>query len=168
MAGNSIGHTFKLTTFGESHGEAIGGVIDGVPSNFQIDLEAVQLELDRRRPGQSDIVTQRKESDTVRFLSGIFDEKTTGAPIGFIIENENQKSKDYSHIKDVYRPSHADFTYDKKYGHRDYRGGGRSSARETACRVVAGAIAKQLLKEVTIHAYTSSVGDIFLEKPYQD
>jgi len=165
MAGNSIGHTFKLTTFGESHGEAIGGVIDGVPSNFQIDLEAVQLELDRRRPGQSEIVTQRKESDTVRFLSGIFDEKTTGAPIGFIIENENQKSKDYSHIKDVYRPSHADFTYDKKYGHRDYRGGGRSSARETACRVVAGAIAKQFLKHIGIkvESFVSQVGTIKLE-----
>src|SRR5690554_2709151 len=143
MAGNSIGHTFKLTTFGESHGEAIGGVIDGVPSNFALDLRAVQVELDRRRPGQSDIVTQRKESDIVRFLSGIFEGKTTGAPIGFVIENENQKSKDYSHIENIYRPSHADFNYDKKYGHRDFRGGGRSSARETASRVVAGAIAKR-------------------------
>jgi chorismate synthase len=165
MAGNSIGHTFKLSTFGESHGEAIGGVIDGVPSNFILDLEAVQLELDRRRPGQSDIVTQRKESDTVRFLSGFFEGKTTGAPIGFIIENENQKSKDYSHIKDVYRPSHADLTYDKKYGHRDYRGGGRSSARETASRVVAGAIAKQFLHHlgIQINAFVSQVGTIKLE-----
>ncbi|RYM34531.1 chorismate synthase [Brumimicrobium glaciale] len=164
MAGNSIGHTFKLTTFGESHGEAIGGILDGAPSNFKLDLEAVQLELDRRKPGQSDIVTQRKESDTVRFLSGIFEGKTTGSPIGFVIENENQKSKDYSHIKDVYRPSHADLTYDKKYGHRDYRGGGRSSARETASRVVAGAIAKQFLQHlgVTINAFVSQVGTIKL------
>jgi chorismate synthase len=164
MAGNSIGHTFKLTTFGESHGEAIGGIIDGIPSNFKLDLEAVQLELDRRKPGQSDIVTQRKESDTVRFLSGIFEGKTTGSPIGFVIENENQKSKDYSHIKDVYRPSHADLTYDKKYGHRDYRGGGRSSARETASRVVAGAIAKQFLQHlgITINAFVSQVGTIKL------
>src|SRR5690554_6165571 len=165
MAGNSIGHIFTLTTFGESHGEAIGGVIDGVPSNFKLDLAAVQLELDRRRPGQSDIVTQRKESDTVRFLSGIFEGKTTGAPIGFVIENENQKSKDYSHISDIYRPSHADFTYDKKYGHRDYRGGGRSSARETASRVVAGAIAKQFLNHlgIKIEAFVSQVGTIKLE-----
>jgi chorismate synthase len=165
MTGNSIGHAFKLTTFGESHGEAIGGVIDGVPSDFKLDLGAVQLELDRRRPGQSDIVTQRKESDTVHFLSGIFEGKTTGAPIGFFIENENQKSKDYSHIKDIYRPSHADLTYDKKYGHRDYRGGGRSSARETASRVVAGAIAKQFLKHLGIHvnAFVSQVGSIKLK-----
>jgi len=165
MAGNSIGHTFKLTTFGESHGEAIGGVIDGVPSNFALDLRAVQVELDRRRPGQSDIVTQRKESDTVRFLSGIFEGKTTGAPIGFVIENENQKSKDYSHIENIYRPSHADFTYDKKYGHRDYRGGGRSSARETASRVVAGAIAKQFLNHlgIKVEAFVSQVGPIKLE-----
>jgi chorismate synthase len=165
MAGNSIGHSFTLTTFGESHGEAIGGIIDGVPSNFELDLEAVQLELDRRRPGQSDIVTQRKESDTVRFLSGIFEGKTTGAPIGFVIENENQKSKDYSHIKDIYRPSHADYTYDKKFGHRDYRGGGRSSARETASRVVAGAIAKQFLNYlgIRINAFVSQVGTIKLE-----
>lgn len=165
MGGNSIGHTFKLTTFGESHGEAIGGVIDGVPSNFELNLEAVQVELDRRRPGQSEIVTQRKESDTVRFLSGVFEGKTTGSPIGFIIENENQKSKDYSHIKDVYRPSHADYTYDKKYGHRDYRGGGRSSARETATRVVAGAIAKQFLEHIGIqvNSFVSQVGTLKLE-----
>ncbi len=165
MVGNSIGHTFKLTTFGESHGKAIGGIIDGVPSNFKLNLEAVQIEIDRRRPGQSDIVTQRKESDTVRFLSGIFEGKTTGSPIGFVIENENQKPKDYSHIKDVYRPSHADFTYDKKYGHRDYRGGGRSSARETASRVVAGAIAKQFLQHlgIQINAFVSQVGTLKLE-----
>ena len=165
MGGNSIGHTFVLTTFGESHGEAIGGVIDGVPSNFKLDLEAVQAELDRRRPGQSAIVTQRKESDTVQFLSGIFEQKTTGAPIGFIISNNDQKPKDYNHLEDVYRPSHADFTYDQKYGHRDYRGGGRSSARETACRVVAGAIAKQFLNHVgiKIEAFVSQVGTLKLE-----
>ncbi|WP_417857236.1 chorismate synthase [Xanthomarina gelatinilytica] len=168
MAGNIFGNLFKLTTFGESHGEAIGGIIDGCPSGLKLDFDAIQNELNRRKPGQSEIVTQRKEPDTVEFLSGIFEGITTGTPIGFTIKNTNQKSKDYSHIKDVYRPSHADYTYEKKYGIRDYRGGGRSSARETACRVVAGAIAKQLLKEVTIHAYTSSVGDIFLEKPYQD
>ena len=168
MAGNSFGNLFKLTTFGESHGKAIGGVIDGCPSGLQLDVEAIQGELNRRKPGQSEIVTQRKEPDTVNFLSGIFEGQTTGTPIGFIIENANQKSKDYSHIKDTYRPSHADYTYDKKYGIRDYRGGGRSSARETACRVVAGAIAKQLLKDIKINAFTSSVGDIFINKPYQD
>ncbi|MCL8006068.1 chorismate synthase [Gelidibacter japonicus] len=168
MAGNSFGKLFKLTTFGESHGVAIGGVIDGCPSGIHLDFEAIQSEMDRRKPGQSDIVTQRKESDVVEFLSGVFEGQTTGTPIGFIIKNTDHKSNDYSHIKDVYRPSHADYTYDKKYGVRDYRGGGRSSARETACRVVAGAIAKQMLKDVKIHAFTSSVGDIFLEKPYQD
>ena len=168
MAGNSFGNLFKLSTFGESHGEAIGGVIDGCPSGIELDFEAIQNEMDRRKPGQSKIVTQRKEPDSVRFLSGIFEGKTTGTPIGFVIENTNQKSKDYSHIKDVYRPSHADYVYDKKYGHRDYRGGGRSSARETACRVVAGAIAKQLLSNLKINAFVSSVGDICLEKPYQD
>ena len=168
MAGNSFGKLFKLTTFGESHGVAIGGIIDGCPSGIQLDFEAIQSEMDRRRPGQSDIVTQRKESDVVEFLSGIFEGQTTGTPIGFIIKNTDQKSNDYSHIKDVYRPSHADYTYDKKYGVRDYRGGGRSSARETASRVVAGAIAKQMLKDVKIQAYTSSVGDLFLDKPYQD
>ncbi len=168
MAGNSYGKLFTLTTFGESHGEAIGGIIDGCPSGVYLDFDAIQNELNRRKPGQSEIVTQRKEPDTVQFLSGIFEGQTTGTPIGFTIQNTNQKSADYSHIKDVYRPSHADYTYEKKYGVRDYRGGGRSSARETASRVVAGAIAKQLLKDVKIFAYTSSVGDIFLEKPYQD
>ncbi|WP_452233031.1 chorismate synthase [Lacinutrix sp. MEBiC02595] len=168
MAGNSFGNVFKVTTFGESHGIAIGGVIDGCPSGLQLDLEAIQNELNRRKPGQSEIVTQRKEPDTVEFLSGIFEGQTTGTPIGFIIKNANQKSKDYTHIKDVYRPSHADYTYDKKYGVRDYRGGGRSSARETACRVVAGAIAKQVLSNVKINAFTSSVGEIFIDKPYQD
>jgi len=168
MAGNSFGNLFKLTTFGESHGKVIGGVIDGCPAGLKIDIETIQNELNRRKPGQSEIVTQRKEPDTVNFLSGIFEGVSTGTPIGFTIENANQKSKDYSHIKDAYRPSHADYTYDKKYGTRDYRGGGRSSARETACRVVAGAIAKQLLKDIKINAFTSSVGKIFIDKPYQD
>ena len=168
MAGNSFGKLFKLTTFGESHGTAIGGIIDGCPAGIQLDFEAIQNEMNRRKPGQSKIVTQRKEPDTVEFYSGIFEGQTTGTPIGFVIHNTNQKSKDYSHIKDVYRPSHADYTYDKKYGIRDYRGGGRSSARETACRVVAGAIAKQCINEININAFTSSVGDIFVEKPYQD
>ena len=168
MAGNTFGNIFKLTTFGESHGEAIGGVIDGCPAGVSIDLDAIENQMMRRRPGQSTIVTQRKETDTVRFLSGIFEGKTTGSPIGFIIENTNQKSADYTHIKDSYRPSHADYTFDKKYGHRDYRGGGRSSARETACRVAAGAIASQLLGAIAIIGYVSSVGDLTLEKPYQE
>ena len=167
MAGNTFGNFFKLTTFGESHGEAMGGVIDGCPAGVSIDLDAIENQMMRRRPGQSEIVTQRKEADTVRFLSGIFEGKTTGAPIGFIIENTNQKPADYTHIKDSYRPSHADYTFDKKYGHRDYRGGGRSSARETACRVAAGAIASQLLGAISITGYVSSVGDLTLEKPYQ-
>ena len=168
MAGNSFGKVFKLTTFGESHGIAIGGIIDGCPSGLTLNLDAIQYELDRRKPGQSKIVTQRKEPDSVEFLSGVFEGVTTGTPIGFVIKNTNQKSKDYSHIKNVYRPSHADYTYDKKYGIRDYRGGGRSSARETASRVVAGAIAKQLISSIKINAFTSSVGDIFIDKPYQD
>lgn len=167
MAGNSFGTVFKLTTFGESHGVAIGGVIDGCPAGVTINFDAIQSEMDRRKPGQSKIVTQRKESDTVEFLSGIFEGQTTGTPIGFIIKNTNQKSKDYSHIKDVFRPSHADFTYTEKYGNRDYRGGGRSSARETACRVVAGAIAKQFLSSIDIQAFTSSVGDLNLIGNYQ-
>ncbi len=165
---NTIGRIFRLTTFGESHGKAIGGIIDGCPSGIELDLEKIQSELDRRKPGQSKIVTQRKESDTVQFLSGIFEGKTTGASIGFIIPNENQKSKDYLHIEDVFRPSHADFTYQKKYGIRDHRGGGRSSARETANWVVGGAVAKQMLSDVKINAWVSSVGDLFLEKPYQE
>ena len=168
MAGNTFGNFFKLTTFGESHGEAMGGVIDGCPAGVSIDLDAIENQMMRRRPGQSAIVTQRKEADTVRFLSGIFEGKTTGSPIGFIIENTNQKSADYTHIKDSYRPSHADYTFDKKYGHRDYRGGGRSSARETACRVAAGAIASQLLGAIAITGFVSSVGDLTLEKPYQE
>lgn len=165
---NTFGKIYRLTTFGESHGEAIGGIIDGCPSGIELDLEKIQSELDRRKPGQSKIVTQRKESDTVQFLSGLFEAKTTGTPIGFIIENENQKSKDYSHIEDVFRPSHADFTYQNKYGIRDYRGGGRSSARETANWVIGGAVAKQILPDVEINAWVSSVGDLFLEKPYQE
>ncbi len=166
MAGNSFGKLFKLTTFGESHGKAIGGIIDGCPAGLSLDLEKIQDELNKRRPGQSAIVTQRKELDTVEFLSGIFEGKTTGTPIGFVIQNADQKSKDYSHIKDTYRPSHADYTYDEKYGVRDYRGGGRSSARETASRVVGGAIAKQLIPEIAFLTYTSSVGAIKMEKNY--
>lgn len=165
---NSIGTRFTLTTFGESHGLAYGGIIDGCPSNIAIDLAFVQSELDRRKPGQSKLVSQRKESDTVQFLSGIFEGKTTGTPIGFIIENENQKSQDYDQLKETFRPSHADYTYDKKYGNRDYRGGGRSSARETVNWVVAGAIAKQIIPEIKITAFVSSVGTIYIDKPYQD
>lgn len=168
MAGNTFGNLFKLTTFGESHGVAIGGVLDGCPAGIVLDLEAIQNELDRRKPGQSAIVTQRKEPDTVEFLSGLFEGKTTGTPIGFAIRNTNQKSHDYSHIKDSYRPSHADYVYDQKYGFRDYRGGGRSSARETASRVVAGAIAKQFLKNIQINAFVSQVGELTLDKDYKN
>jgi chorismate synthase len=170
MAGNTFGKIFTLTSFGESHGVAIGGIIDGCPAGLKMDVDFIQFELNRRKPGQSKIVTQRKEEDKVEFLSGIFEGKTTGTPIGFIILNKDQKSKDYSHLKDSFRPSHADFTYEKKYGHRDYNGGGRSSARETAVRVVAGAIAKLILKKykISIDAYVSSVGDIFLEKDYTE
>ncbi|WP_159799006.1 chorismate synthase [Flavobacterium sp. MK4S-17] len=167
MGGNTLGNRFRLTTFGESHGEAVGGVIDGCPAGILLDIELIQKELDRRKPGQSAIVSQRREDDKVEILSGVFEGKTTGAPIGFIVRNENQKPKDYSHIKDVYRPSHADYTYEKKYGIRDYRGGGRSSARETVSRVVGGAVAKQVLPDIKINAFVSSVGDIFIDKPYQ-
>lgn len=168
MASNTFGNQLTLTTFGESHGQAIGGIIDGFPAGLKVDIAAIQKDLDRRKPGQSAIVTQRKEADEVQFLSGIFEGKTTGASIGFIIQNTNQKSKDYSHNVNVYRPSHADFTYDKKYGVRDYRGGGRTSARETANWVVAGALAKQLISTIKINAFTSSVGEITINKPYQD
>lgn len=168
MAGNIFGNLFKVTTFGESHGVAIGGVLDGCPSGIELDLDAIQKDLDRRKPGQSAIVTQRKEPDTVEFYSGLFEGKTTGTPIGFAIHNTNQKSHDYSHIKDSYRPSHADYVYDQKYGFRDYRGGGRSSARETASRVVAGAIAKQFLSSIKINAYVSQVGDMRLDKGYKE
>ncbi len=170
MAGNSFGQIFKLTTFGESHGIAIGGIIDGCPAGLKIDIDFIQNELDRRKPGQSYITTQRKESDTVEFLSGIFEGLTTGTPIGFIIKNQNQKSNDYQHLKDNYRPSHADFTYQQKYGMRDYRGGGRSSARETACRIVGGAIAKLILntKNISINAFVKQVGPIKLHKNFEE
>jgi chorismate synthase len=162
MAGNTFGQLFKISTFGESHGQAIGVIIDGCPAQLSIDLEYIQSELDKRKPGQSKITTQRKESDTVQILSGIFEGKSTGTPIALLIPNEDHRSKDYEHNKDIYRPSHADYTYDAKYGIRDHRGGGRSSARETAARVAAGAIAKLLLKEHGIHvfAHVSAVGKI--------
>lgn len=168
MSGNTIGKLFKLTTFGESHGEALGGIIEGCPSGIELDLNAIKTEMSRRKPGQSSIVTQRKEEDDVQFLSGLFEGKTTGTSIGFLIKNNNQKPEDYSDIKSTYRPSHADYVYEKKYGVRDYRGGGRSSARETASRVVAGAIAKQIIPTIKINAFVSSVGDIYLNKPYQE
>ena len=168
MGNNTFGNLFTVTTYGESHGEAIGGIIDGCPAGLELDLDAIQHEMDRRKPGQSSIVTQRKEADKVNFLSGIFEGKTTGTSIGFTIQNTNQKSKDYSHNVNVYRPSHADYTYDKKYGTRDYRGGGRTSARETANWVVAGAVAKQLIASIKINAFTSSVGEITINKPYQE
>lgn len=168
MAGNSYGTLFKITTFGESHGEALGGTIDGCPPGITLDFEAIRYQMARRKPGQSAIVSQRSEEDEVQFLSGIFEGKTTGSPIGFLIPNTDQKPKDYSHIKDTYRPSHADYVYEKKYGIRDYRGGGRSSARETASRVAAGAVARQVLPDIKINAFVSSVGDIFIDKPYQD
>lgn len=162
MAGNSFGDIFKITTFGESHGKAIGVILDGCPSNIEIDEEFIQSELDKRKPGQSKITTQRKESDTAQILSGVFEGKSTGTPIAIVIPNEDQRSKDYSHISDKFRPSHADYTYQMKYGIRDYRGGGRSSARETAARVAAGAIAKLFLKQqgIEIFAHVSGVGNI--------
>ncbi len=162
MAGSIFGNIFRVSTFGESHGVGLGGVIDGCPAGVEIDEEFIQAELDRRKPGQSKIVTQRKEGDKVKFYSGIFEGKSTGTSIGFVIENDNQKSRDYDHIKDKFRPSHADYTFTEKYGIRDYRGGGRSSARETVSRVVAGAIAKLVLKhfDITVNAYVSQVGAI--------
>lgn len=162
MAGNSFGQLFNITTFGESHGVAIGVIIDGCPAGLTIDLDFIQAELDKRRPGQSKITTQRKESDTVQILSGVFEGKSTGTPIALLIQNEDQRSKDYGHNIDVYRPSHADYVYDAKYGIRDHRGGGRSSARETAARVAAGAIAKLLLNHngVEIFAHVTAVGKI--------
>lgn len=167
---NTIGKIFTFTGFGESHGEAIGGVIDGMPAGVRIDLAAVQHQLDRRKPGQSAVTTSRKESDTVKVLSGLMDGVTTGQPIGFVIYNENQHSADYDHLKDAFRPSHADYTFTVKYGLRDHRGGGRSSARETATRVVAGAFARQVLERsgISIRAYTSQVGDIRLDTDYRD
>ncbi len=168
--GNSFGRLFRITTFGESHGKAIGCVIDGCPAGLEIDEKFIQSELDRRKPGQSKITTQRKESDAAEILSGVFEGKTTGAPIAILIRNQDQKSRDYSHIADKFRPSHADYTYHEKYGIRDYRGGGRSSARETAARVAAGAVAKLLLKKigVEINAWVSQVGDIKLEKSFKE
>ncbi len=169
MAGNTTGKLFCLTTFGESHGEAIGGVIDGCPPGLKIDMDFIQNELEKRKPGQSFLTTKREETDKVEFLSGIFNGKTTGAPIGFIIKNIDKKTEDYEFLKDIYRPSHADYTYEKKYGVRDYRGGGRASARETAARVVGGAVAKIILKNsgINIIAYVSKIGDIELEKDYK-
>ena len=160
--GNSYGTLFKISTFGESHGKALGVIIDGCPAGLEIDETFIQQELTRRKPGQSKITTQRKENDNFEILSGVFEGKSTGTPIAIVIHNQDQKSKDYSHIADKYRPSHADYTYDVKYGIRDYRGGGRSSARETAARVAAGAIAKMMLSKlgVNITAYVSQVGDI--------
>ena len=167
---NTFGEIFRLTTFGESHGPAIGGVIDGMPAGICIDLGVVQHELDRRRPGQSALTTPRKESDRVEILSGLFEGKTTGTPIGFIIRNENQHSADYDNLRDVFRPSHADYTYYNKYGIRDHRGGGRASARETAARCVAGAFAKIALQTqgISVKAYTSQVGGIALLGTYKD
>lgn len=167
---NTFGTIFRLTSFGESHGPAIGGVIDGCPGGIRVDMDFIQHELDRRKPGQSAITTPRKEDDKVEFLSGIYDGKTTGTPIGFIIRNNNQHSSDYDNLKEVFRPSHADYTYQTKYGNRDHRGGGRSSARETIARCVAGALAKLVLKELGIHitAYTSQVGSVILQKNYQE
>jgi chorismate synthase len=168
MAGNSFGEIFGITTFGESHGKAIGVVIDGCPAGLEVDLTAIQYQLDRRKPGQSHITTQRKESDTFEILSGIFEGRTLGSPIAAIIKNEDQKPADYEHLKEAFRPSHADFTYETKYGIRDYRGGGRASARETAARVIAGAIAQQLIQRegVEIAAYVSAVGHLRSEKSY--
>jgi chorismate synthase len=168
---NRYGQVFSITTFGESHGKGIGVTIDGMPAGVDVDMEHLSYELQRRKPGQSRITTQRKEDDEVEILSGIFEGQTTGTPIGMLIRNQDQRSKDYSHIADKFRPSHADFTYQEKYGVRDYRGGGRSSARETAARVAAGALAKQFLQQtagVTCHAFVSQVGDLKLEKDYTD
>ncbi|MBQ8442437.1 MAG: chorismate synthase [Bacteroides sp.] len=167
---NSFGNIFRLTSFGESHGPGVGGVIDGFPAGITIDIDLVQQELSRRRPGQSQLTTSRQEPDKVEFLSGIFEGKSTGCPIGFIVWNKNQHSNDYENIRNLFRPSHADFTYTQKFGIRDHRGGGRSSARETISRVVAGALAKQALNQlgIRITAYTSQVGDIKLEKDYKE
>lgn len=171
MAGNSFGEVFKISTFGESHGKAIGVLIDGCPAGLTISIEDIQLELDRRKPGQSHITTARIEKDQVQILSGVFEGQTLGTPIALLIENEDQESKDYSHLKNAFRPSHADFTYQEKYGIRDYRGGGRASARETATRVAAGAVAKKLnasLTKLSVKAFVSSIANIHLEKNYQE
>jgi chorismate synthase len=168
--GNSFGHLFRIHTYGESHGKALGVIIDGCPAGLVIDEDFIQSELDRRKPGQSKITTQRKEADEFEIVSGVFEGKSTGTPISIIIRNEDQKSKDYSHIADKFRPSHADYTFQAKYGIRDYRGGGRSSARETVARVAAGAIAKLLLRhhKISVAAYVSQVGNLKLETPYQE
>jgi len=165
---NTFGQIFRLTTFGESHGEAIGGVVDGMPAGIEIDIDFIQKELSRRRPGQSAITTSRKEPDEVELLSGVFEGRSTGCPIGFIVRNQNQHSSDYDNMRQLFRPSHADYTYYIKYGTRDHRGGGRSSARITISRCVAGALAKLALRQlgISIHAYTSQVGDISLERDY--
>lgn len=170
MAGNTFGTLLRLSTFGESHGIAIGGVLDGMPAGLNIDLDFVQAELNKRRPGQSQFTTSRNEEDKVEFLSGIFEGVSTGTPIGFMIRNKDSKSNDYSHLQSTYRPSHADFTYEKKFGVRDYRGGGRSSARETACRVVAGALAKLLLSKynIQITAFVNQIGPIRLTRNYNE
>jgi chorismate synthase len=170
MGGNSFGNLFKITTFGESHGNALGVVIDGFPAGIEIDYDFIQNELSRRKPGQSKITTQRKEDDVFEVLSGIFENKSTGMPISIMVKNEDQRSKDYSHISEKYRPSHADYTYQEKYGIRDYRGGGRSSARETLSRVIGGAFAKILLKkyDIEIYAYVSQVGSIKLDTHYSE
>ena len=167
---NSFGNIFRLTSFGESHGPGVGGVIDGFPAGITIDLDFIQQELNRRRPGQSQLTTSRQEADKVEFLSGVFEGQSTGCPIGFVVWNKNQHSNDYENIRNLYRPSHADFTYTQKFGIRDHRGGGRSSARETISRVVAGALTKLALKQlgIRITAYTSQVGDIKLEKDYKE
>ncbi|MDR0769293.1 MAG: chorismate synthase [Dysgonamonadaceae bacterium] len=167
---NTFGNIFRLTSFGESHGEAVGGVIDGCPAGLSVDMDFIRKELNRRRPGQSDLTTSRQEADEVEFLSGIYEGQTTGTPIGFIVRNTNSHSQDYDNLKDVYRPSHADYTYQQKYGIRDHRGGGRSSARETIARVVAGAFAKLALKKygIEITAYTSQIGSIRLDKSYKE
>lgn len=167
---NTFGELFRLTTFGESHGPGVGGVIDGMPPGVEVDLDFIQLELDRRRPGQSALTTARKEGDKVEILSGVFEGKTTGCPIGFLVRNENQHSNDYDNLRNLFRPSHADFTYFKKYGLRDHRGGGRTSARETIARVVGGAFAKLALRRlgISITAYTSQVGHIALPGTYAD
>lgn len=170
MYNNTFGTLFRLTSFGESHGKAVGGVIDGFPAGIAIDTDFIQQELNRRRPGQSSITTPRKEADAVEFLSGIFDGVSTGCPIGFVVWNTNQHSSDYDNMKDVFRPSHADYTYTQKYGIRDHRGGGRSSARETISRVVAGALAKLALRQlgIRITAYTAQVGPLRVDKPYTE
>jgi len=170
MAGNTFGQLLRLTTFGESHGKAIGGVLDGFPAGIEVDLKFIQKDLNRRKPGQSKLVSPRKEDDEVEILSGVFEGKSLGTPVGFVVWNKDHHSADYSHIKDTFRPSHADFTFQEKYGIRDYRGGGRASARETVARVVAGAFAKILLQEagVEINSFVKTIGEVEVQKPYTE